>query len=26
LIAVFLICQTYKELSVDGAKSKEASV
>ncbi|SEF89414.1 hypothetical protein SAMN02910276_01364 [Butyrivibrio sp. Su6] len=26
LIAVFLICQTYKELSVDGSKSKEASV
>ena len=26
LIAVFLICQTYKELSVNGAMSKEASV
>lgn len=26
LIAVFLICQTYKELSLDDAKSKEASV
>ena len=26
LIAVFLICQIYKELSVDDAKSKEASV
>ena len=26
LIAAFLICQTYKELSVDGEKSKEAYV